>query len=385
MWSLAVMVLVASACERRITVYVDGYGPTASGVAGSGVAGASGAAGSSGVAGSSGTAGSNGSAGSSETGGSSGAGGVPAAGSAGSGAGGSSSGSSGSDDAAADGAGGSNDAGVECAADVDCPPPNRTCALSRCSSGRCENVNAPAGSRVPNVPADCRASVCDDQGHATATVLDPLNVPLSNDPCAGAQCDAFGATVMSPRAAGTACHTGVRTGTCDGAGHCFECNRSADCPPGLFCDAHHFCGSAACTDVDCGGACGPCAVGKRCLVDGDCLSFACDAATTTCVANQCLDHRQDGDETDADCGGGTCRGCALGQACLLDEDCANQACDTLTLRCISNQCADHRLDGQETDVDCGGGACGPCFVGQGCHSNFDCQAGHLCNASKVCQ
>jgi hypothetical protein len=376
MWTLAVMVLVASACERRITVVVDGYGPAASG-----------ASGSSGVAGSSGASGSSGAGGSGEAGGSSGSGGVASAGTAGSGPGGGSSGSAGTADAgaAAGGADGANAAGAPCAVDIDCPPPNRTCAVSRCDSGRCEIVDAPVGSRVPDVPADCHASVCDGQGHATSVVLDAINVPLSDDPCAGALCDAFGAVVMAPRAAGTACHTGLRTGTCDGAGHCFECNLTADCPAGLFCDAHHFCGSAACTDVDCGGACPPCVVGKRCLADGDCLSLACDAATTTCIANQCLDHRQDGDETDADCGGGTCRGCGLGQACLFDEDCAYQACDTLTLRCISNQCADHRLDGLETDVDCGGGGCGPCFVGQSCHSNFDCQAGHLCNGAKVCQ
>jgi hypothetical protein len=188
---------------------------------------------------------------------------------------------------------------------------------------------------------------------------------------------------MTPLAAGTACTLGARTGKCDGAGACVECNHTSDCAPGLFCDARHACGSVPCTDLDCGGACGPCGLGKRCLLDSDCQSFACDAASTTCILNQCLDHRQDGDETDADCGG-ACPGCALGQSCLLDEDCKSMACDALLLKCVSNQCGDRRHDGQETDVDCGGPACNSCGPGQACKSSLDCASGHICSGSKVC-
>jgi hypothetical protein len=251
--------------------------------------------------------------------------------------------------------------------------------------GRCEVVDAPLGATLPNVPADCHASICDGKGHATSTVIDAINVPLSDNPCAAAGCTAFGDATTTPLAAGTACQLGVRKGTCDGAGSCAECNRTSDCPPGLFCDAHHLCGSAPCTDLDCGGVCGPCAAGKHCLADSDCLSFACDAATTTCIQDQCLDHRQDGDETDADCGGGTCQGCAVGQACLLSQDCTFPACDALTLRCVSSQCSDHRLDGNESDVDCGGPVCGSCAVGRTCKSSLDCQSGHFCNGIKTCQ
>jgi hypothetical protein len=354
MWSIAVLVVVASACERRITVYVDEVVPSGAAGSGTGSAGA-GAAGEGAAAG--GVAGATGAAGA----------------------------ASGAAGAAVQDGGAGNDASPACTVDTDCPAPDSTCALSRCAAGRCTQVDAPSGAKVPDVPADCHASTCDAHGHATANVVDVTNVPLSNDPCAVVGCTAFGDTLSKPVATGTACRVGARKGTCDGAGSCVECTRTADCPPGLFCDAHHFCGSAPCTDVDCGGACGPCGLGKRCLADSDCQSFACDAATTTCVQNQCLDHRQDGDETDADCGGGTCQGCGFGQACLLDDDCKNQACDALTLRCVSSQCIDHRTDGNETDVDCGGIACGPCGPGRGCASNFDCQSGHTCNASKVCQ
>jgi hypothetical protein len=143
--------------------------------------------------------------------------------------------------------------------------------------------------------------------------------------------------------------------------------------------------TASCSDVDCGGVCPPCGNGKKCLSDADCISAACDAASLTCIASACTDHRQDGVETDADCGGGICLPCALGKSCLLSSDCATQGCDALTLRCVSDPCRDHRKDGFETDLDCGGGTCGACLVGQACGSNFDCQSGHICNSKKVCQ
>lgn len=40
----------------------------------------------------------------------------------------------------------------------------------------------------------------------------------------------------------------------------------------------------------------------------------------------CVDHRQDEDETDIDCGGATCRGCFGGELCFSDFDCATGFC-----------------------------------------------------------
>lgn len=78
------------------------------------------------------------------------------------------------------------------------------------------------------------------------------------------------------------------------------------------------------TDVDCGGACQPCATGKRCAGPADCQSAACDAGA--CRAPTCTDGVRDGYESDVDCGG-ACGPCAAGQACAADEDCADGACD----------------------------------------------------------
>jgi hypothetical protein len=247
-------------------------------------------------------------------------------------------------------------------------------------------ANAPSGAKVLDVPADCHATICDGAGHAAGAVVAQSNVPTPDRPCLVGTCDALGRAGTAPRPAGAACAAPGGGSVCDGAGSCVECNHTRDCAPGFYCDVKHHCGSAPCTDLDCGGACPPCDLGKRCQLDADCQSYACDAASATCIQNQCLDHVQDGNETDLDCGGGICGGCELGQACLLDQDCRSQACDTLSHQCVSDQCADHRTDGAESGVDCGGGLCPSCAVGQACKNNLDCQAGHVClGQMKVCQ
>jgi hypothetical protein len=142
------------------------------------------------------------------------------------------------------------------------------------------------------------------------------------------------------------------------------------------------------TDVDCGGDPTHCAtrcpIGMKCLVDGDCASSACTATTLVCVASQCTDGHKDGMETDVDCGGGTCPACALGHTCLVDTDCATNACDANTNICVANQCADHRQDGMETDVDCGGGVCLVCAAGQKCLVNADCASNNCISATHLC-
>ncbi len=76
---------------------------------------------------------------------------------------------------------------------------------------------------------------------------------------------------------------------------------------------------------------------------------------------------------------------SIGDPCQQDTDCAFDACDALTHQCVSDPCRDHRQDGQESDVDCGGQECGACLTGQRCQSNFDCQSGHLCAPSHLCE
>jgi hypothetical protein len=147
------------------------------------------------------------------------------------------------------------------------------------------------------------------------------------------------------------------------------------------CDDHVRDGTE--TDVDCGGSCSPCGPRKSCLRDSDCSATAsgcdapsggcfCDTVSATCVYSHCYDQTLDGDETGPDCGGSACGPCAKGQGCLVDGDCTSQACDGIAFVCDSSQCSDHRVDGDETDVDCGGAVCSACASGQRCMDNFDC-------------
>ncbi len=139
------------------------------------------------------------------------------------------------------------------------------------------------------------------------------------------------------------------------------------------------------TDVDCGGSCPtPCDIGLACLVDSDCASNACDGVSFICVFDPCHDHRQDALETAVDCGNGICIACANGQPCVKDSNCADETCDAVSLTCAPTSCKDDRQDGHESDVDCGGSdSCPRCIVGRKCIVVSDCTPGHVC-ALGVC-
>jgi hypothetical protein len=120
------------------------------------------------------------------------------------------------------------------------------------------------------------------------------------------------------------------------------------------------------TDVDCGGACSPCAVGKMCGLPTDCVTDLC--TNQTCQGT-CSDGIKDNNETDVDCGGGTCPACADGKMCLIGRDCKDKACPAGM--CTAPSCTDGAQNGNETDIDCGG-SCSPCGNGKGCIKGADC-------------
>jgi hypothetical protein len=73
-------------------------------------------------------------------------------------------------------------------------------------------------------------------------------------------------------------------------------------------------------------------------VPKDCTSEVC--TSNLCQAPACTDGVQNGTETDVDCGGGSCPGCATGKACLMDTDCASAGiCDTKACR-VAVSCAE---------------------------------------------
>lgn len=109
----------------------------------------------------------------------------------------------------------------------------------------------------------------------------------------------------------------------------------------------------------------------------------------------CDDGERNGDELGIDCGG-TCeaQACPLGSFCNTAADCSEGSCVAVPSldRCpssppcsVCSACDNGVHDTNETDIDCGGQACGRCALGQACLvdedcDTFNCQAG-ACVAS----
>ena len=343
----------------------------------------------------------------------------------------------------ASGGDGPSDGGAPlCTSAEDCPPSQAPCVYATCVNGLCAQARMATGTYLGrDEPPDCHASACDANGQPVK-IVDVGNIPSVASACIANACDSNGQTVSTNLPAGSACISTGGSVLCDGQGACVTCLSDSDCGAKGLCRAGACVTSGACsdgvlngdeTDIDCGGSCSPCAVTRDCLTDSDCVSSACDAQPPRrCLASHCNDHHLNGDETDVDCGGsckgcdtsykcllntdcssgycdplrgnrclsatcrdgvqdypetdvdcggGQCDGCALGEKCEETWDCASNACDLLTFVCIQDHCLDHRLDADETDVDCGGGAasCARCALGQKCHANSDCGSTLVCN------
>jgi hypothetical protein len=77
------------------------------------------------------------------------------------------------------------------------------------------------------------------------------------------------------------------------------------------------------------------------------------------VADPCADASLNGNETDLDCGG-DCGACADGATCATGSDCISTQCDGATNVCTPyDPCSDGIVNGTETGLDCGG-ACEAC-------------------------
>jgi hypothetical protein len=100
----------------------------------------------------------------------------------------------------------------------------------------------------------------------------------------------------------------------------------------------------------------------------------CEAGTCSsgAPADRCHDRILDGDETEVDCGG-SCAKCAPGRACAIPGDCQSNGCEAGVCRAAS--CEDGVLDGFEADVDCGGACPARCGAGRRCDFSSDCASG----------
>jgi len=113
-----------------------------------------------------------------------------------------------------------------------------------------------------------------------------------------------------------------------------------------------------------------------------------DAAPDTSISDSgpavdsgptCTDSFVNGDETDVDCGG-SCDPCNAGRSCGGPTDCISGDC-TMGI-CVDPACDDGVQNGMESDVDCGG-ACEPCMMGQPCNGGGDCVS-RVCGADMLC-
>jgi hypothetical protein len=158
--------------------------------------------------------------------------------------------------------------------------------------------------------------------------------------------------------------TGATGGGGDGGGGAPpECTMPSECPNAPECQTatcnNEMCGvenvasGMTCTTGVCDGN-GACV---ECLKDGDCTApDTCDVATNNCVAPGCMNGMMNGDETDVDCGG-SCNPCANGDMCGASDD-----------NCVSGNCA--------------GGTCAACAGPADCPTDEYCDMG-VCVADKA--
>ncbi len=174
-------------------------------------------------------------------------------------------------------------------------------------------------------------------------------------------------------------------GGCSGCGLGKRCDNNNDCSSG-YCSYDSELGYSVCaqpehcnnqvfdevldeTDVDCGGDCEPCENGMDCIEDSDCESKFCKDGT--CSQPSCTDSVKNGFETDVDCGG-VCLECSDGKGCEENSDCLSGYCGDDNI-CHPTSCIDSIRNGDETDVDCGG-SCDGCDVNKACIDHSDCRA-----------
>lgn len=122
-----------------------------------------------------------------------------------------------------------------------------------------------------------------------------------------------------------------------------------------------------------------------CETRGDCVDASDERDERVSPRNG----KQDGTESDVDCGGSTGPKCAAGKTCLVPTDCASEVCTTGT--CQAPTGTDGTKNGDESDIDCGGTTTGAprCAVSKNCKTSSDCESGgcgyqHTCVEARSC-
>jgi hypothetical protein len=259
------------------------------------------------------------------------------------------------------------------------PGPCASLGMQTCVDGKCGVAYPPTTTNAPSQQyGSCKRNVCNPDGTMT-TIADDSNVYDSGNPCITYGCNGGTQTGGPPGTLGAPCQMpGTTTmGYCEPDAHsgvltCAECKKgdpmACSFVPGTMCAANGACLPSDCltgtpnpslneSDFECGGACLPCAITKKCNTYKDCASLVCFPATGgTCLAPTCSDGRKNGTETDIDCGGGMCLPCGSTLGCLAPTDCLSGVCKPSGMGgdvCQKASCTDGVQNGCETGVDCG--------------------------------
>ncbi len=225
--------------------------------------------------------------------------------------------------------------------DQDLPVDNNPCTHDVCDGGAASNPNKAA--ETPCIDGVLNG-MCNDYGTCVQCIGNEDCQAITGGACVNEACEP------------PSCSDGIPNGGEKGP----DCG--AVCPQG--------CGTGTPCDVVINAAA------------PDCASSVCAAAncpvnvTTCCQAPTCTDDFKNGDETDLNCGNTAqsgCSPCAVGKSCVVDGDCSNG-------NCVGGSCANSCANGS-----CGGSFCPGCLGGVACSMNSDCQsgncAGNLCTCS----
>jgi hypothetical protein len=179
----------------------------------------------------------------------------------------------------------------------------------------CGGLKAPAcmESKRCALPRDCISASCTGKVCQVATNSDGIkNGSESGIDCGGATSSVVRCAAGGGCAVATDCISAVCTqSSCQVASHTDGVKNGNE------------------TGADCGGpdADSPrCAVAALCAADSDCASKNCAAASGACAAAAPNNGKQDGDETAIDCGGSGAPKCAVGKTCLVAGDCLSDGC-----------------------------------------------------------
>ena len=235
------------------------------------------------------------------------------------------------------------------------------------------------------VTRDCGGVTCDDIGGLPARCLagkcQDARCLSGNEPfCEKAECTIDEDCEPESPCAKPTCEAGV----------CFSDGEQSSCPHPLVCDvesgacfqpptecqiADDCTFTSECTIAEC--ALDLC-IYKPAADETPCSAGKCMAGS--CVTDTCTNSVKDGDESDIDCGG-SCSKCGLGKVCTQHADCLSDACDGISsLTCEApDTCGNGKIETGEGCDD------GETVAGDGCNASCLLEDGSMCTTGAQCE